>query len=319
MTILNLTRVSVGKVGVAPGDVKMISSDNLSTITAAGFLNSNGNVLKNIQLTSDDVIECLYSYNAFTRSGTLAYFQPSISNGVITLNIWENPGNVLLPVVSGNVAKFNGTAGQISDSGVAVTSLVLTSVAAGQSIAASTASATPGTIRAIRGVITGSNTTMTSGNLVGARGEANVVGASGGFIYGAQGKVIATGTLSGSSWTAGVFGQLDISTATLNAGQTAALWGDYGTTSGTMTDTSGARGVSMTNTTAAVLNAQDYRYGNATYLLELAGAGGTLNYYAAAGTSAGSAGDAAHCAAQQVIKVLINGVAAYIPVFTQNT
>ena len=75
----------------------------------------------------------------------------------------------------------------------------------------------------------------------------------------------------------------------------------------------------MTNTTSNVLNAQDYRYGNATYLLELAGAGGTLNYYLNAGTFGGSAGDTAHCAAQKVIKIEINGSAAYIPVFTQNT
>lgn len=180
-------------------------------------------------------------------------------------------------------------------------------------------SATPGTFRAVIGSVTSTATTITSGNLVGVRGVVTEVGASGGFVYGTQGKVIATGTLSGSSWTAGVFGQFDISSATINAGQTAAIWGDYGATSGTITDASGMRGIAMTNTTAAVLNAQDYRYGNATYLLELAGAGGTLNYYAAAGTSAGSAGDAAHCAAQQVLKIEVNGVAAYIPVFTQNT
>jgi hypothetical protein len=151
--------------------------------------------------------------------------------------------------------------------------------------AKTTASATPGTIRDIYGKITASASVVTSG----------------------------------SSWTAGVFGQLDISAATINAGQTACIWGDYGTTSGTITNASGMRGVAMTNTTAAILNAQDYRYGNATYLLELAGAGGTLNYYAAAGTSAGSAGDAAKCAAQQVISIQVNGSAVYIPCFTQNT
>jgi hypothetical protein len=187
------------------------------------------------------------------------------------------------------------------------------------SFGGTTASATPGTLRSVVGAMAGTNATMTSGNLVGVRGAVTLVGASGGFLYGTQGKVIASGTLSGSSWTAGVFGQLDISAATVNAGQTAAIWGDYGTTSGTMTDTTGMRGVAMTNTTAAVLNAQDYRYGNATYLLELAGAGGTLNYYIAAGTSAGSAGDSTKCAAQQVIRIVINGTAAYIPVFTQNT
>ena len=43
------------------------------------------------------------------------------------------------------------------------------------------------------------------------------------------------------------------------------------------------------------------------------------NDYIAAGTSAGSAGDADNCAAQMVIETSIGGVTVYIPVFTQNT
>lgn len=40
---------------------------------------------------------------------------------------------------------------------------------------------------------------------------------------------------------------------------------------------------------------------------------------AAAGTSAGSAGDAAHCAAPDAWPIMINGVQYYIPLFIQNT
>jgi hypothetical protein len=162
-------------------------------------------------------------------------------------------------------------------------------------------SATPGTVRTIIGAITDS-TTITSGNLVGVRGACTVVSASGGFLYGAQGKVIASGTLSGSVWAAGVFGQLDISAATVNAGQCAAIWGDYGATSGTMTDTTGCRGIAMTNTTAAVLNAQVYLYGSATNLLELAGPGGTMAFVT------GSAGGGADV----FLTISINGVPAKI-------
>ena len=61
-----------------------------------------------------------------------------------------------------------------------------------------TSSATSGTIRAMIGSMTNTATTMTSGNLVGVRGAINSVGASGGFLYGVQGKIIPTGTLSGS-------------------------------------------------------------------------------------------------------------------------
>lgn len=45
----------------------------------------------------------------------------------------------------------------------------------------------------------------------------------------------------------------------------------------------------------------------------------TTNLYVNAGTSAGSAGDAAHCAAQKVFKCVVDGVAVYIPAFTQNS
>lgn len=307
--------------GVAPRIVQIVSSDNLATVSAAGYLNEQGQVLQGLQVSPTDEIHMIYSYVAATNSGTFGVFTPSFSAGVITLVLFSNAGEVSLigAAVNGNLPKFSGTTGDIADSGIAATSVIVSSNASGQTISASSASATPGTIRALVGSFTESATTMTSGNVVGVRGVVNCVGASGGFIYGVQGKIISTGTLSGSLWAPAVFGQLDVSAATINGAQVAAIWGDWGATGATATDLSGCRGIVFTNTTANVLNAQDYRYGNATYLLELAGAGGTLNYYAAAGTSAGSAGDATHCAAQQVIKIEINGVAAYIPVFTQNT
>ena len=183
--------------------------------------------------------------------------------------------------------------------------LVINSTVTGTSVITNTianvASAWPWTVRSVIWAISNA-TTMTSWNLVWVRGATTIASASGWFFYWVQGKIIATGTLSGSSWTAWVFGQLDISATTLNAGQTAAIWWDYGTSSGTMTDTTGARGIVMTNTTSAILHAQDYRYGNATYLLELAGAGGTLNYIT------GSNGGGANV----YITVLINGVPAKI-------
>jgi len=116
MAVLELVRINVGQVGIKPGSVKMVTTDNLATITAAGYLNGVGlQITPQLQLAPSDVIECLYSYNSITDVGTLAYFMPSISNGVITLDIWENPGNVLLPVIANHIAVFNGTSGQITD------------------------------------------------------------------------------------------------------------------------------------------------------------------------------------------------------------
>lgn len=256
-------------------------------------------------------IQCDDSLSTIT---TANYLKTAVDSGLASFY----PTDLVAVTYANNVSQlFTLT---ITTSAITLVPAYITpSNSAGQTIQSSETSATPGTVRALTGKITNTATTMTSGNIVGIRGEVDCVGASGGFIYGAQGKVIATGTFSGSSWTAGLFGQFDISAATVNAGQLAAIWGDWGTTGATATDLTGCRGIAFTNTTSNVLNAQDYRYGNATYLLELAGAGGTLNYYAAAGTSSGSAGNSTHCAAQQVIKIEINGAAAYIPVFTQNT
>lgn len=169
-----------------------------------------------------------------------------------------------------------------------------------------TASATPGTLRALTGSVTDTATTITSGNLVGVRGVVNYVGASGGFMYGTQGKLIPTGTLSGSSWNAGVFGQLDISQATINSGQTAPIWADMGATSGTITSATGMRMFAGTNTTAATLFAMDYRYGKATNLLELDGSSSTYI----------SAGGATASGTIKKIAISIDGVTYYLQAAT---
>jgi hypothetical protein len=164
-------------------------------------------------------------------------------------------------------------------------------------------SATPGTIRVIKGLMTESNATMTSGTIVGVCGEVDLVGASAGFVYGIQGKVIPTGTLSGSVWAPAVFGQYDLSAATLNAGQIAAVWGDMGATGGTFTNVTGARMFAGTNTIVGLtLNSMIYLYGKATSLFELTGSSST---YISTGAATPS-GD------MQKIAITIDGVVHYI-------
>ena len=126
----------MGQVGVAPGSVKMISTDSLATITTAGYIKNNTNSLGNaVGLAPNDIIECLYDYSTITNSGVLGYFQPNMLAGVITLNAWENPGNVLLPVIEGDFAVFNGTSGQIKALGYSPTDAAKTKVVmAGSSV-----------------------------------------------------------------------------------------------------------------------------------------------------------------------------------------
>lgn len=420
--ILSITTDKAGQIGnfiggVVPRNVNIVTKDNLATVTAAGYLNPA--VKEGFTIYNTDVIQMWYGYVSANNPGTYSVFTASISNGVITLVQSVSGGNVLLPVVSGDFASFNGVTGQIKDAGflpsdsaktrvvmangavtvghmgvytdvngtlgqdaatainlgniqagsdsvkgqllayggssnghiiinpigntgnTAITiqnaifgqasvltipdpgsasaSFLLSQVAAGQTLSSSSSSATPGTIRAITGAMTESAAVMTSGNVVGVRGSVTAVGGSGGFWYGTQGKVIASGTLSGSLWAAGIFGQLDVSAATINAGQVAALWGDWGATGAVATDMTGTSGIKFTNTTANKLNEQINTYGDANFLWNIRGNPGPLSYYLAAGTSAGSAGDAAHCAAQQVLKIVVQGATVYIPVFTQNT
>ncbi len=117
MAIVQLPTVLPAQVGILPQRKRMVTTDNLATITAAGYLNAID--LQSNPIAASDVLDVLYSYNVNTGAGTYGIFTVSISNGVITLVNWANPGDVLLPVVSGDVPVFNGTTGQIKDSGVA--------------------------------------------------------------------------------------------------------------------------------------------------------------------------------------------------------
>lgn len=87
-------------------------------------------------------------------------------------------------------------------------------------------SATPGTVRDIYGLI-GTGVSLTSGNLVGARGEVNITdgnnigGGAPVFLYGVQGKVVGTtGTIDVTTgFVTGVLGSLDLGTITMTSGK----------------------------------------------------------------------------------------------------
>jgi hypothetical protein len=167
-------------------------------------------------------------------------------------------------------------------------------------------SATPGTYRQIRGEVT-TYSTMTSGNLVGVRGAVTMPAAStvsGGFLYGAQGKAITgTGTFSGTS-LAGIYGQLDVTGGTVSAGNVAAVQANiFGYNTGTSTI------INSIYTEAAgggIINAHIRMFGKATYVFDIETnvhtpeANTTCTPSAVTGATGG-------------IKVLVDGVARYIP------
>jgi hypothetical protein len=314
--------------GVNPAIVRIYTGDDLTVITTTGYF--LGTQSANLQAINAGPWEWAYDANGnitdlcliFYATDQIGFFTYDVATDSF-VSLADN-GNLSYTLPNGDI--FVGNASNIA-TGVAVTGVVaitntgVTSLVAPIAISDTTSSATPGTIRSFFSTMNGTATTMTSGNLVGVRGEVAYVSASGGFLYGVQGKIIPTGTLSGSSWNAGVFGQLDISGATINAGQVAPIWGDYGSASGTLTNQTGLYGIAMTNTTAAVLEGQLYLYGGATNLMLLntnAGLSGTT-YFKAAGTSSGSAGYASGCNATEVLQISVNGTTYYLPCFAQNS
>lgn len=118
MSIIAINVNTTGLIGdqVQPRRVTMITTDNLATITTAGYLN-NQNLLGNTILPTD-VFEVLYSFNTANQQGTFGIFQVTYSSSTgFTMVEWVNSGDVLLPVTSGHFATFNGTTGQIKDAG----------------------------------------------------------------------------------------------------------------------------------------------------------------------------------------------------------
>lgn len=115
MGILQIPTQLPGTVGVAPNMRFMVTTDDLAAVTTPGYLNLQNN--EGYPLSDTDIIQCLYNYNQQTGASDYGIFQVSINraNGQITLSTWVSAGDVLLPVVNGNFAMFNGTSGQIAD------------------------------------------------------------------------------------------------------------------------------------------------------------------------------------------------------------
>ena len=278
-----------------PGTISPLGLEAVNHTYAGGFASI---VISDAAITANSIVSADFK----SQSNVALIQKVTPSAGTLTVLASIDPGPSVVAYIStptavggnnGNLAIFSGTGALLTQNAPALNTIAL-------------ASATPGTVRSLVGSA-GNSILMTSGNLVGLRGVVNTVGASGGFLYGTQGKVIDTGTLSGSSWTAGLFGQLDISAATVNAGQMAPIWGDYGSTSGTLTDRTGMYGIAMTNTTAAVLASQLYLYGGATVLMSLqTNVGGVGATYVATPTGATPSG------ALRTLAVNIDGTVYHI-------
>lgn len=221
--------------------VKIISSDNLATVTTAGYLNPAS--LQGYVIYNTDIINMWYGAvgqigQAITSAGTFGQFTATIANGVITLVEEVNIGNVLLPVVANHIAIFNGTTGQIT--GNLSPAINGGNIQAGLSGTAGTLASFPATSAkgslVIAAVANTGNTITTISN--DAMGQASVMNipdpgnAIGQFLVGATATPLVSGNLIKASGTAGLV--VDAAFA-LHAGTTASYAG--GGTSNAFTTT----------------------------------------------------------------------------------
>lgn len=113
MPILQFTTDVPGQIGVNPRKVSIVASDNLSTITTAGYLNTQLND-QGYPIYPTDFIFVCYNFGV-TTPPSFGIFTPSITNGVITLIANGGSGSVTLPTIANHIATYTNTSGAIGE------------------------------------------------------------------------------------------------------------------------------------------------------------------------------------------------------------
>jgi hypothetical protein len=188
------------------------------------------------------------------------------------------------------------------------------------------ATAALGTVRQVHGQLTASHAHIASGTIAGVRGLITLSGVNdtgGAYFYGAQGKLVVTGTLGhADSRACALIAQLDATGGVLSAGELSGLWIDAVGVSGQPFEEFNA--IRISSNKDLKYQALLYAQSDAAYFTSLVKpTGGALSCVATAGTGDGSAGYAGGHEADAVLKILINdgthnGI-YYIPLFDQNT
>jgi hypothetical protein len=188
------------------------------------------------------------------------------------------------------------------------------------------ATAALGTVRQVHGQITASHAHISGGTLAAVRGLVTLSGVNdigGAYYYGAQGKLVITGTLGhADSRATALIAQLDATGGTLSAGELSGLWIDgLGVTGQPFEEFNAIR---ITSNKDLKYQAFLYAQSDAAYFASFVKpTGGATAFIAAAGTTTGSPGATGGSAAQAVLKVLINNgtfnAVYYLPLYVQNT
>lgn len=171
MGILQFPAPLAGQVGVIGAIKYMTTTDNLATITTAGYLNNPD--LAVYPIAASDILGVTYSFNTNTQSGSFELFSVSISGGVITLVAQPTTG-IVLPTIANHIATYTNTSGNLSED--PATAISGGNIQAGLSGTAGTLASFPSTALKgslkIVGVANTGNTNVTISNA--AHGQASV-------------------------------------------------------------------------------------------------------------------------------------------------
>lgn len=245
MSLIQYPKPIPATVGVAPNLRFMVSSDNLATITTAGYLNTT-NMDSATPLSNNDVIMALYAYNTQTTAGTFGIFTVSISSSTgITLVEWTGTSGVILPTIANHIATYTNTTGTLSED--AATAINGGNIQAGLSGTAGTVASFPSTASkgslVLAAVANTGNTTTTISNA--AMGQASVISipdpgaATANFLLSAGTNTMA----AGSSIVAAKVNGTEASNAVTASGMAGAI-----TTSSLSTAGGSSYAITWTNT-----------------------------------------------------------------------
>lgn len=228
MGIVQLPIPIPGTVGIIPNEKYMVTTDNLTTITTAGYLNQVN--LESNPLSNTDILQVLYSYNLQTTAGTYGVFTVSISGtGVITLTQAAFTGDVTLPTIANHLIVSTNTTGALANlTGTAINN---GSLQAGLSGTAGTLISYPATgskgSLIVAAVANTGNTNTTISNA--AMGQASVISipdpanAVGRFMIGATATPFVSGNIPKASGAAGLMVDSGIAATDIATTSTAVL------------------------------------------------------------------------------------------------
>lgn len=167
-----------GGVGVKPMIKYLLSTDSLSTVTTAGYLNEE--LLQYGDISKTDLLLIRYDYVVETGAGTNAFFNVAISNGVITLSEDTTTNSVTYtsPSIANRIAVFTNTTGNIGDD--AATAINAGNIQAGLSGTAGTLASFPstaskGSLKVVAVANTGDTVTTLSNMEMGQTTTINII------------------------------------------------------------------------------------------------------------------------------------------------